>query len=128
MITIPLAQVPAQTLNVALDGQSVTLSIYTLSRSKMSYLLGQATNPAAEVTPVLKTYMDVTLAGTVIRTCMLCLNCCRVLAAQQYSAFVGDFVFVDTQGTSDPLYTGLGTRWQLVYIEASDLAASSNFD
>lgn len=38
-----------------------------------------------------------------------------------YLGFIGDFWFADTQGTSDPDYTGLGSRFLLQYLEASDL-------
>ena len=38
-----------------------------------------------------------------------------------YLGFVGDLMFSDTQGTSDPSSPGLGTRYLLMYIEASDL-------
>ena len=41
-----------------------------------------------------------------------------------YLGFIGDLVFIDTQGTSDPTYDGLGTRYRLAYIEASELVAA----
>lgn len=33
-----------------------------------------------------------------------------------YLGFVGDFMFIDTQGLADPNYTGLGSRFLLVYV------------
>jgi hypothetical protein len=32
-------------------------------------------------------------------------------------------VWFDTQGASDPVYTGAGSRFQLVYLEPADLPA-----
>ncbi len=36
--------------------------------------------------------------------------------SRAYLGFIGDLLFIDTQGTSDPDYTGLGTRYFLVYV------------
>jgi hypothetical protein len=36
--------------------------------------------------------------------------------------FIGDLIFIDTQGTSDPNYTGLGSRFLLAYLSPTDLA------
>ena len=38
-----------------------------------------------------------------------------------YLGFVGDFEFVDTQGTDDPIWNGLGTRWLLYYLAPADV-------
>ena len=45
---------------------------------------------------------------------MLCLNLVG-LVRSAYLGFIGQLAFFDTQGTSDPDYSGLGTRYQLVY-------------
>lgn len=39
------------------------------------------------------------------------------LTRNTYGQFIGSLAFIDTQGTSDPTYDGLGDRYQLVYIE-----------
>ena len=36
--------------------------------------------------------------------------------SRAYLGFIGDLLFVDTQGVSDPDYTGLGTRYFLIYV------------
>jgi hypothetical protein len=100
MLAIPLAPVPSQTLAVILDGQSCNISVYS------------------ETTGI---YFDLSLGSTVIKTAVVMRDGARLLQDTQYTAFVGDFVMVDTQGELDPVYTGLGTRWQLVYLEAADL-------
>jgi hypothetical protein len=43
------------------------------------------------------------------------------MVRETYLGFIGDLSFTDTQGTSDPVYTGLGSRFVLLYLEASDL-------
>ncbi len=45
------------------------------------------------------------------------------LVRDAYLGFSGDLAVVDTQGASDPVYTGLGTRYQMVYLAPADLAA-----
>jgi hypothetical protein len=123
MLQIPLGTVPQQTLNTVLDGQNVSLSLYTLPVSAQWYSLGQPNlyNVAAQFNYL---FLDVLLAGAVIKTCIQCLNLQRLLADCQYTQFIGDFVFVDTQGNTNPIYTGLGSRYQLIYLEAADLAVS----
>ena len=39
------------------------------------------------------------------------------LVPTAYLGFSGWLVFVDTQGSEDPQYAGLGTRWVLVYLD-----------
>jgi hypothetical protein len=113
---IPLSAVPAQSLSASLNGQSVGLSIYQLG-----------------IPPVADLYVDLSSGGAPI------VNCRRaraysgstteappfLLLDAQYWGFEGDFLFIDTQGDADPMYSGLGTRWQLVYYAPADLAAIS---
>lgn len=40
----------------------------------------------------------------------------RLLVDAQYHEFGGDFMFVDTQGADDPVWSGLGSRYVLVYL------------
>lgn len=100
MLGIPLSAVPSQTLNVTLAGQPCQLSVYTSAIGAL--------------------YMDVLLNGTTIALGVPCQNNNRIVRAA-YTGFVGDFTFTDTQGSNDPTYDGLGTRYQLVYLEAKDL-------
>lgn len=100
MLTVPLAPVPSQTLSVGLDGQVCNISVYTENTGL---------------------FFDLALGSVTIRTGMVMLDGARILEDCQYTAFVGDFLCVDTQGETDPVYTGLGSRYQLVYLEAADL-------
>lgn len=102
MLQVPLIAVASQTLGIVLDGQNCQLSVYQKNTG---------------------VYVDVLLDGVAIKTTVLCLNGMRLLEDSQYLGFVGDFVFVDTQGGNDPQYKQFGTRYQLLYLEAADLAA-----
>jgi len=99
MQQIPLAAVPAQTLSVVLDGQACSLSVYQ-RRTGL--------------------FFDLLFAGVAVCTTVLCQNLAPLLV-QQYSGFIGTFTFFDTQGDTAPVYPGLGSRYQLLYIGASDL-------
>jgi len=99
MKTVPLSQVPSQTLKTTLDDQNCTIKVYTLSTGL---------------------YMDLSVDGSPILTGALCLNKVRIVR-EAYLGFVGDLAFMDTQGSADPVYTGLGSRFVLLYLEPSDL-------
>jgi len=92
--TVPLAAVPSQTLSIVLAGQNCDIALTTLSTGL---------------------YFSLTADGNVIVRTMVCRNLARLLLDRGYRGFVGDFVFVDSQGVDDPVYTGLGTRWLLIY-------------
>ena len=38
-----------------------------------------------------------------------------------YLGFVGELFFLDTQGSNDPVYTGLGSRYLLLYVFPSEI-------
>lgn len=99
MLTIPLLAEPSQTLTTTIGGQYCEISVYTLTTGL---------------------YLDLSINGTAIIQGALCLNTVQ-LVGQTYLGFVGDLMFMDTQGSSDPDYTGLGSRFLLIYLEASDL-------
>lgn len=100
MLIIPTQAIPAQTFGVTLAGQNCVISLY-------------------QKTPGM--FIDVTLSGTPILTGIICRSRVR-LVRQAYLGFTGDLAFLDTQGQSDPVYTGLGARWLLAYLETADLA------
>lgn len=101
MLVVPTKPLPNQQIQVLLDNQPCTLHIY-----QTAYGL----------------FMDVFVADTLIVAGVICRNANKIVRSV-YLGFIGDFVFVDgeTEGT-DPIYTGLGTRFTLVYLEAADLA------
>ena len=101
MQIIPTQALPSQTLQVQLGNQACTLSVFQFTYGLFATLL----------------------VGTAeIVVSAICQNGNR-LVRDAYLGFAGDLAFVDTQGASDPVYTGLGSRWQLLYFAPADLAA-----
>ncbi len=99
MQIVPLQAVPSQTFNVGLANQQCKINVY----QKQTGL-----------------FFDLYVAGAVVITGVLCLNL-NLLVRNTYLGFIGDLAFVDTQGTSDPDYTGIGIRYQLVYLAIGDV-------
>lgn len=104
MKQMPLAAVPSQTFNIVLSGQNCQIAVYQKTTGM---------------------FMDLVSNGTPITTGVRCVVFGRLLLDRGYLGFIGDFYWVDTQGGADPVSTGLGSRWQLIYLEASDLAAAT---
>ena len=101
MQIVPLQPIPNQTLQVQLGGQACSLSVY-----QNAYGL----------------FLDLYVSNALIIAGVLCQDLNRIVRSA-YLGFVGDFVFDDTQGAADPVYTGLGSQFQLIYLEESDLTA-----
>ena len=99
MLLIPIQALPNQSFQVQLASQPCSINLY-----QTSYGL----------------FFDLFIGSTQIIAGVLCENLNR-LVRSLYLGFVGDFIFNDLQGISDPVYTGLGSRFQLIYLEASDL-------
>jgi hypothetical protein len=103
MQIIPVQDIYNQTFNTVLGGQPCTLNVYQKSTGL---------------------FMDVLLNGAAVCTGVICQNLNLIVRAA-YTGFVGDLYWQDTQGSDDPSSPGLGSRYQLVYASATDLA---NFD
>jgi len=104
MQIVPIKPLPNQVLQVQLAEQPVSLNIYQLA-----YGL----------------FIDVSINNQLVIGGVICQNLNRIVRSE-YLGLVGDFTFVDTQATdgeegTDPVYTGLGSQYQLVYLEAADL-------
>lgn len=99
---IPLKAVPNQTLTVLLANQNCRINVY-----QKFYGL----------------YVDLAIGAVPIFNGVIAQQANR-LKRYDYLPFVGDLAFFDTQGEGDPYYTGLGARYQLVYLEAADLVAA----
>ena len=100
MRDIPLAAVPTQTAAVVLDGQAAQIQV----RQNGPYM-----------------YFDLQLGDQPIVTTRICRDRQLLLVDARYRGFKGDFMFLDTQGESDPRYNGLGSRYRLVFLSASEL-------
>lgn len=92
-VAIPLAATPSQTLTVTLGNQSCAISVYQ-RRTGL--------------------YLDLSINGSAIATGLLCRDRVRLVRAS-YRPFIGDLAFIDTQGANDPDYSGLGSRYILVW-------------
>jgi hypothetical protein len=105
MLTIPLQAVPSQTVNVNLNNQSCTINVYQKG-------------PGGPFGPNM--YLDLLVNDALIIGGVLCRNL-KAIVISAYLGFVGDLTFYDTQGTSNPTYAGLGSRFVLNYLAPSDL-------
>lgn len=105
---VPVGAVAGQTLTINLGQQACLIELRTMGLGADAHL-----------------YFTLTVGGAPVVTTRVCRNLQRLLLDAQYRGFHGDFVFIDTQGDADPVYTGLGTRWVLVYLLASELPISS---
>ncbi len=101
MQLVPLQPLPNQTLQVSLAQQAVVLTIY-----QTAYAL----------------HVDVYVGNALIVAGVIAENLNRIVR-DAYLGFVGDLAFVDTDGTDDPVFTGLGSRFLLLYLEPQDLPA-----
>lgn len=99
MLNIPLQPFPNQSINVNLAGQNSTIDLYQREDAL---------------------YCNLFVNGALIIGGVICENLNRIVR-DLYLGFVGDIGFFDTQGVSNPDYAGLGTRFLLIYLEASDL-------
>ena len=112
MLIVPVQAVANQTFGVLLGEQSCQVALNTREDGNLYFSLN--------VNNV-----------TVIVNNVICEDRNR-LVRYAYLGFIGDFWFLDTQAAvdldgnimgQDPIYTGLGTRYLLEYLEASDLSA-----
>ena len=99
MITIPIGDTPSQILTTTINGQACRLRIFT-RQSKL--------------------YIDLYVSDKLIVAGALCM-CGVKVVRNAYLGFVGDLLFVDTQGSSDPSSPGLGTRYQLTYATPAEV-------
>lgn len=99
MKIIPLIAAPSQSFITVLAGQTCE---FTISQKSTGL------------------YMDLTVNRTPILSGIICRDRNKMVR-YPYLGFIGDLAFMDTAGLDDPEYTGLGDRYQLMYLEASDL-------
>lgn len=115
MQTIPISAVPVQNIPVVIGGQNCQIYLYQNYRGL---------------------FFDLNSNGVDIVNGIICQNA-NPLVCIRYLGFQGNFFFIDTQGTDDPppavagdadSASGLGSRWQLVYITEAEntLAAQTN--
>ncbi len=101
MQEISLQPVPSQQTQVVLDGQVCAISVYVKNQCM---------------------FFDLVVNGTQVAYAVQCSNLVS-LVPTAYLGFSGWLVFFDAQGTDNPQYTGLGSRWVLLYLNSADLEA-----
>lgn len=101
MQIVPLQAVPSQQVSVSLSNQATQINLYQTDFGL---------------------FCDVLVSGVQIIGGVICENLNRIVR-DLYLGFVGDLMFLDNQGSSAPVYTGLGARYSLVYLAPSDIPA-----
>ena len=106
MRVIPLAPIPAQSLNVVLDGQDCALSVYWRQ---------------------VRLYLDLDVDGQAVIRGGICQNGANVL--QSHSRFFrGSLHFFDAEGQRPPHFKGFGERFFLVFVaDGEELPAALRF-
>lgn len=94
---IPLIAVPSQTLNVQLLNQPCRIDV----RQRRTGL-----------------FVDLYVQDVAVFLGVKALDRCK-LVRDAYLGFSGDLFFVDTRGTDDPDYSGLGDRFIFVWDDAA---------
>lgn len=100
MQSIPLQPVPSQSTKVVLGGQNCQILIYQ--------------KPQGVFVDINADGVDISV-GTIARDAV-------PLVCREYSGFAGNLLFIDSQGSEDPNYSGLGARFDLVYLTAEEYA------
>lgn len=99
MNIVPTKSIPSQFFSVVLGNQNCVIAVYQKAPGM---------------------FLDLTVGGAPVVQGVLCHDRVR-LVREHYLGFIGDLTFIDTQGVLDPVYTGLGARFQLVYLTPADL-------
>jgi hypothetical protein len=100
MQSVPLQPVPSQSTKVVLGGQNCQILVYQ--------------KPQGVFVDINADGVDISV-GTIARDAV-------PLISREYTGFIGNLIFIDTQGSDDPSYEGLGDRWTLVYLTAEEYA------
>ncbi len=103
MQTVPLQAIPNQSVIVTLNDQNCQLNVYQKSTGL---------------------FVDIYLADTLILGGVIARNQCLMIM-NTYFGFLGDFMFIDNEGTCDPWYDGLASRFSLIYLFPSDFPTLS---
>lgn len=111
-LIIPVQAVPSQTLLTFVSNQATQINLHA-KNIWVPVNSGIVTDPPVfeERNPI---FMDVYLNNAPVVSSVLCRNNTKIIR-DSYLGYIGDFAFQDTIGDEDPVYTGLGSRWQLIY-------------
>lgn len=98
MQQIPLQSIPSQIVRCVLDGQNVQLFLYQKDQGL---------------------FVDVQSSGVTVVSGVIALDITPFVCIQ-YRGFLGNLMFVDTQGNEDPNFLGLSERFALVYLSEDE--------
>lgn len=98
MNIIPLTAEASQTLRVTINQQNCFINVYQKSTGL---------------------FLDLYVDSTPIIHGQICRDRVK-LVRESYLGFNGDLVFMDLDGLLDPDYTGLGSRYQLLYLAVGE--------
>lgn len=106
MMQIPLQAVPAQRFQVVLDDQNCTLALYDRGG---------------------RLYADLDVDSDAVFRGAICRYGADIVQSSTLR-FSGSLHFYDTQGTHDPKYEGLGSRFILLYLsDGEEVPAALQF-
>ena len=100
MQTVPLSPVPSQSTKVVLASQNCTIEVNQKPQG---------------------VFVDVSVDNVAVVTAVLARDAVP-LVCREYEGFLGNLLFIDSQGSLDPQYAGLGSRWNLVYLTEEEYA------
>ena len=106
MQEVPLQPIPAQIVKTVLADKIVTLKVYQLRYGM---------------------FIDVSINSELEIGAVICENMNRIIRSAYLNeefSFGGDFVFQDTEGSRDPTFEGLGSRYKLLYLTQAELDAA----
>lgn len=102
MLVCPASQLPNQRFNTTLNDQDVTIGIRWRTTGLFVDLAFQRGDPI--------------VSGVIARDR-------NRIVRSAYLGFVGDLVWVDTQGDYDPDWLGIGDRFFLLYLTPDEVAS-----
>lgn len=100
MQSVPLQPIPSQSTKVVLGGQNCQLLVNQKPQG---------------------IFVDINADGVDIVTNVIARDAVPLIC-REYTGFAGNLLFIDTQGSDDPSYAGLGDRFSLVYLTAEEYA------
>lgn len=104
MLNITISPEVSQIFNVMLEGASCTIKLHQRTTGL---------------------YMDLWVNEVLAFAGVLCLNATKIVRydyIRAESGFKGELFFADMQGTNDPEYSELGTRYNLYYLASDEIA------
>ena len=100
MLEIPLQPVASQVVKAVLGGQNFQIFIYQKAQGM---------------------FVDINVDGIDVMSAVIARDV-TPLISREYAGVSGNLIFTDTQGSHEPTYDGLGTRYTLVYLTAEEYA------